>query len=80
MALIGASDRKPIMDNSTTIQPLTVGVSEAGKLLGISPHTVRAWIYQGRLKSIHLGGRVMIVYEELRRVAKEGIPPQSRNN
>jgi excisionase family DNA binding protein len=68
------------MNNSKDIQPLTVGVSEAAKLLGISPHTVRAWLYQGRLQGISLGSRVMLSYEELKRIAKEGLPPRSRAN
>jgi excisionase family DNA binding protein len=61
------------MENSTVFQPLLCSIKEAGDLLRISEHTVRAWIYQGRLEHRKLGSRVLVPYEELKRIAKEGV-------
>jgi excisionase family DNA binding protein len=61
------------MNNSGTLEPLLLGVQDAGKVLGISQFTVRAWIYQGRLPYLKLGSRVLVPFEELKKIVSEGV-------
>ena len=37
---------------------------EAAELLGINPNTIRAWLRDGRLKGVKLGGRIWRISEE----------------
>lgn len=53
---------------------LTVGVSEAAKLLGVSPYTIRNYIASRRLRSIRVGRRVLLPMEVLEKVMEEGLP------
>ena len=46
-------------------EQMLLSVREAGKILGISHHTIRAWIYQRRLPVVRLGRRVLIRREDL---------------
>ncbi len=57
----------------TSVQPLLLGVKDAAKTLGISPFTVRSWIYRGSLKTVNIGSRVLIPATELQRVAEHGL-------
>ena len=61
------------MNNSEKLEPLLLGVQDAGKVLGISQFTVRAWIYQGKLPYLKLGTRTLVPYEELKKIVNEGI-------
>jgi excisionase family DNA binding protein len=61
------------MQTQNNEHPRLISVFEAGRLLGISKHTVRAWGYQGRLQSIKMGRRVLIPYSEIERVVNEGV-------
>ena len=45
---------------------------EAAKALGVSPHTVRAWTYQRRIKPVKLGRRTLFTEQELQRLIDEG--------
>lgn len=47
-------------------------VHEAANILNVSTHTIRAWYYQGRLKGIRLGRRVMFSEEELQKFIDQG--------
>ena len=48
-------------------------VRQAAKVLGeISPWTVYAWVSQGKLKKVKIGGRTMIAASELERFIAEG--------
>jgi excisionase family DNA binding protein len=51
-----------------------LSVEEAGKRLSISPWTVRAHIWQGKIRPVRLGRRVLIARRELERIATEGLP------
>ena len=48
-------------------------ISKTAELLDVSHWTIRAWIAQGRLKSVKLGSRRMIPESEIVRVIAEGI-------
>ncbi len=58
-----------------------VGVPEAAEYLGLSPHTIRAFAYSGRLASHKLSTRLLFSLSDLdhliassRRPAKEEAP------
>jgi molybdopterin-binding protein len=46
-------------------------ISEAAALLGVSDDTVRRWVEQGRLPSVHDGGRMAIDGRELASFAQQ---------
>jgi excisionase family DNA binding protein len=54
---------------------LAVSVSEAGAVVGLSKHTIRAYVRSGRVRAVRFGRRVLIPVEEVQRIAREGIRP-----
>jgi excisionase family DNA binding protein len=60
----------------TVERPRTV--AEAAEELGLSVHTVRAWIANRRLAHIRLGRAIRIPADELRRVIDAGTVPAER--
>ena len=54
------------------LAPLAVGINEAARLIGLSPHTIRAYERRGLIKATRLGARVLIPVAELRRLIDEG--------
>lgn len=61
-------------------KPLAVGISEAGKLLGLSPWTIRRYISNGRLQAVRVGKRVLVSMEVLEKVIVEGVPSVGPGN
>ena len=61
------------MDNSTTLRPLALGVSDAAFVLGVSKFTIRNWFYKGLIKGTKLGTRLVFPLPELERIASEGL-------
>jgi excisionase family DNA binding protein len=53
-------------------------VSEAAEELGLSVHTVRAWIASRRLAHLRLGRSIRVPAEELRRVIQDSTIPAER--
>ncbi len=53
-------------------------VAEAADELGLSVHTIRAWIASRRLAHIRLGRAIRIPADELRRVIEAGTVPAER--
>ncbi len=53
-------------------------VFEAGEELGLSPHTVRAWIAAGRIEYHRLGRAIRISQSEVARLLDESTVPRSR--
>jgi excisionase family DNA binding protein len=53
------------------MEPL-VGITEAAKLLGLSPWTVRKLISSRRLCPVRINRRVLLQPEEIRRIVEEG--------
>ena len=56
------------------MEPLAVDVKEAGRLLGISQHTVRHYIRQGKINPVRYGTRITVPMTEIQRLAREGVP------
>ncbi len=54
-------------------KPLAVGVDEAGKLLGLSPWTIRQYVARGRIRAVRIGRRVLVPMEVLEKVMVEGV-------
>jgi excisionase family DNA binding protein len=54
-------------------RPLTV--RETAKALGLSVHTVRAWISQRRLNHVRLGRAIRVLPDEIQRVLRNAAVP-----
>lgn len=52
-----------------------LNVNDAADLLSISPWTVRAYIREGKLRSVRLGRRVLLSETELERLINESQSP-----
>ena len=52
-----------------------LNVTEAANALGLSVHTVRAWISQRRLSHIRLGRAVRVLPEEIERLLRSAAVP-----
>jgi excisionase family DNA binding protein len=52
-------------------------VSEAAEELGLSVHTIRAWIASRRLSHLRLGRAIRIPAAELRRIIEESSRPKT---
>jgi len=51
-------------------------VEEAAQELGLSVHTVRAWIAQRRIAHIRLGRAIRIAADEIERILNDGTVPR----
>lgn len=47
-------------------------IESAAKILSVSTHTIRAWYYQGRLRGIKLGSRVLFSEKDLETFIQQG--------
>lgn len=56
------------------MDPIAVTVQEAGRLTSLSPHTIRSYIRQRKLRGVHVGRRVVVPVSELQRLIAEGSP------
>jgi excisionase family DNA binding protein len=48
------------------VEPLAVDVREAGRLMSLSPRTIRRHIKAGRIRAVLVGRRVLVPVGELR--------------
>jgi excisionase family DNA binding protein len=51
-------------------------VNDAGKLLSLSPSTIRRYIFKRKIASVKIGRRVLIPYETLAKLVREGYRPE----
>jgi excisionase family DNA binding protein len=65
--------QKGIDMSATTTKPRTV--HEAAAELGLSVHTIRAWIARRKIGSIRLGRAVRIPASEIARLVEQGTTP-----
>ena len=56
------------------MKPLAVSVEEAALALGVSKHTLRKYIREGRVEAVHLGRRILVPVGVLEKLAREGLP------
>jgi excisionase family DNA binding protein len=56
--------------------PLLVSLSEAARLLGLSPFTVRDWCLSKKIASHKVFGRRMISRTEINRILSESLRPR----
>ena len=52
-------------------------VHEAAEALGLSPHTIRAWVAQRRIAHIRLGRAIRIPASEIIRILRDNTIPAS---
>lgn len=52
---------------------MLVNIQQAARGMGVSPHTIRAWLYQGKLSYVKLGRRVLLRSEDLEAFIKKNV-------
>ena len=62
--------------------PELMNLKEGADVLRLSIHTLRAWIYQGRIPFVRLGRRVLLRREDLETLISKGFqaPRESEAN
>ncbi|MSO29794.1 MAG: DNA-binding protein [Acidobacteria bacterium] len=55
-----------------------ISVAKAATDLGLSIHTIRAWIAQRRIAHVRLGRSIRIPASEIRRLLDDGLTPAER--
>jgi excisionase family DNA binding protein len=68
---MGQAPQPPVSERPRT-------VSEAADELGLSVHTIRAWIARRRLAHLRLGRAIRVPAAELRRVIEQSTVPAER--
>lgn len=58
------------------MEKLLYGIEEAAPIIGLSKHTVRAYVQRGLIKATRIGSRVLISVNEIERIAAEGLHPR----
>jgi excisionase family DNA binding protein len=53
------------------MQPLSVDIREAARLLSVAPFTIRRRIAKGLLRSVRVGSRVLVPLSALREIVEE---------
>lgn len=56
------------------LMPKVVSITEAARLLGIRPSTLRVKVKQGKIRIVRIGRRVLVPMESIEKVMREGIP------
>jgi excisionase family DNA binding protein len=54
------------------MERLALSITEAAKLISLSPWTIRKWIKQGKLTATRLGRRVCVTPDALRDLIDQG--------
>jgi excisionase family DNA binding protein len=49
-------------------------IEQAAFLLSLSPHTVRKYVQEGRIKSTKLGSRRVVLSSTIAQILREGLP------
>jgi len=57
---------------------LLVTVDEAARLLRLSRSSIYILISRGLLRTVHLGRARRVLFEDVVRIAREGVPPHAR--
>jgi excisionase family DNA binding protein len=55
-----------------------ISVAKAATDLGLSVHTIRAWIARRRIAHVRLGRSIRIPPSEIKRLLKSGLTPAER--
>jgi excisionase family DNA binding protein len=74
MMVFHSSERKAAMQNLTKL----LSISEVAEILGLSPHTIRSFVRQGKLSPVRICRRVLFSPDEVSRFICAGqVGPQS---
>ena len=57
-----------------------LNVPQVSERLNLSPFTIRAWVYQGKLPHVRLGRRVCFREEDLQKFIKENSVASRKQN
>ncbi len=68
------------MIRKQAVEPLLFSVDEAVAVLRLSPWTLRAWLSAGKIGSIKLGSRRLIIRAEIDRLITEGTVPATKES
>ena len=72
----GKAKMKELADQMLN-EPLKLySVKEAGELLSLSPSTIRKYISRRKIGSVKIGRRVLIPYEVLAKLIRQGYRPE----
>ena len=66
------------MNQEHTQAPLAVSVKEASRLLSLSRATLTRLSHNGVFRTVKVGKRTLIPYEELETLLRTGVPPKTR--
>ncbi len=56
-------------------EPKLCTVMETSKALRVSTHTIRSWIFKGRLPVVKLGRRCLVKTEDIKALIEKGYRP-----
>ncbi len=56
------------------MRKLVFSITEAAKLLGVHPNTIRRMVWRGELRPVRLGRRVLIPLTEVERLLGAAVP------
>lgn len=56
-------------------RPRVVNLKEAARLLGVSSHTIRAYVNRRKIASVKIGRRVLIPMEAINELVQNGLRP-----
>jgi excisionase family DNA binding protein len=62
----------PASMDKKELEPLAVGLKQAAFLLGVSEHTVRLHVRQGRISSVRFGRRVLVPTKAINDLTTKG--------
>ena len=54
---------------------MLMSIEKAGQILGLSKHTLRKWIREGRVPVVRLGRRVLIAEEDIKSLIRSNRIP-----
>lgn len=61
------------------MERLAVSVEEAGRLVGLSKFTIRAYIRKGKIRAVRVGRRLIVPMDSLRELCEQGLPTQPQS-
>lgn len=54
------------MNHTTELEPISVSIEIASKATGLAGRTLYDWIYAGKLESVKVGGRRLVLWKSLK--------------
>jgi excisionase family DNA binding protein len=64
-------------DEQTRLEPLTVTVQEARRLTGLGNTTLYRLIGEGKLRTVKVGARTLVIYQSIKALIERATPVSS---